>query len=150
MNRKNVLAVGVSLTMMSLMFGLHYGAYGSCLLQPDYQVHDLWCSDTSASVGTLVQVGDVITNTCKSTAVPTTTRIYISTNASQLMCIWDFHSTPGLAKNGSATWSNTLEIPACAVPGVTNFIICVADATGLISENLENNNRDSIAIFISP
>ena len=150
MKRKNILAVGVSLTMMGLICGLHYGAYASCLLQPDYLVDDLWCSDTAAGVGELVQVGDVVTNVCKSTTTPTTTRIYISTNAAQLMCLWDFHNTPGLAKNKGATWSNTLEVPACAVPGVTNFIICVADGTGAISENNENNNRASISIYINP
>ncbi len=147
MKRKNILVVGVSLAMMGLMCGL---AYASCLTQPDYQVDDLWCSDAAAGVGELVQVGDVITNTCKSTTAGTTTRIYISTNATQLMCLWDFHSTPALARNKSASWSNTLEIPACAVPGVTNYIICVADATAVISENNENNNRASISIYINP
>jgi len=151
MKHKSILIVGRSLAMIGLMTCLsHYAAHASCLTQPDYLVHDLWCSDTAAGVGELVQVGDVITNICKSTTATTETRIYISTNAAQLMCLWETHTTAPLLKNGSASWSNTLQVPTCAVPGVTNYIICVADGAAGISESNENNNRKSISIYIIP
>lgn len=122
----------------------------SCSTHPDYRVPFLSSPDGSARVGDTIQLSYRVSNACKSATIQTYTRVYLCTNPAVLQCQWLSDSTAPLARGAVTNFNKTATVPACAVVGVTNYIVAFADADHVLAEYLENNNTAVKALFISP
>lgn len=104
-----------------------------------------------ARAGQTILVEDIITNGGTGTSGASTTKFYLSTNAS-----YDTGDTylggrtvPSLAGGGSSLGRTSVPIPSTTPVG-SYFIIAVADADGVISESNETNNTKSKPIKVGP
>jgi subtilase family serine protease len=125
--------------------------YTGLVVGPDLIVY-LSGVPASAAAGATINVNDSTRNTNGGgTAGASTTRLYLSTNAS-----WDAgdvplgsRSVPTLAPGAMSNGSTSVTIPAGTPPG-TWYIIGRADADGDILESFENNNTNWAAIQVTP
>ena len=107
---------------------------------------------SKGGAGSTVSVTDTTLNDGSGAAGASTTRFYLSGNAS-----WDaadtplngVHSVPSLAAGTIDTSSTTLTIPAGSVTG-TYYVIAKADADNAVGESKETNNTIARSIQIGP
>ncbi|HEX5635165.1 MAG TPA: CARDB domain-containing protein, partial [Gemmatimonadales bacterium] len=108
---------------------------------PDLQVASLG-APASAGAGASIEISDTTRNAGAGAAEATTTRFYLSANAS-----WDAgdallgaRAVPALAGLASSSAATTATIPAGIAAG-TYWIIARADADGTLAETQEINNQ---------
>jgi subtilase family serine protease len=110
----------------------------------------LTLSATAVAGGTTT-VTDTVKNVGGSTAAPTTTRFYLSTNyvfdaADVLIGSRIVPAIDAGATNAAAT---SLQIPAQTTTGLWYYIIAVADADNVVTEPVETNNTRAAALRIT-
>ncbi|MBI5739319.1 MAG: S8 family serine peptidase [Nitrospirae bacterium] len=118
--------------------------------KPDLSISDLTLPLTSGE-GKIIALTDTTKNSGQSSAGPSVTKFYYSTNS-----ILDASDTyigeraaPSLASGASSTGSVDVTIPAGATTGV-RYIIARADATGAVAEMSETNNKKTRSLLIGP
>jgi uncharacterized repeat protein (TIGR03803 family) len=118
---------------------------------PDLMVTAL-SAPSSATRGSSIVISDTTRNNGgASDGAATITRFYLSVNT-----VVDPHDSilgdrtiPVLPQGGADSGTTTVVIPATIAPG-TYHIIAVADATGLVGEISESNNKKVVTISIKP
>jgi subtilase family serine protease len=101
--------------------------------------------------GAAISISDTTRNGGGGGSVASTTRLYLSTNAS-----FDAADTPlgartvpGLAAGATSAGSSSVVIPAATAPG-TYYVIARADDAGAVGETAENNNTRSMVVKVNP
>jgi uncharacterized repeat protein (TIGR03803 family) len=118
---------------------------------PDLTVSVL-TAPSSASAGAAISIADTTKNTGGvSDGVATITRFYLSKNTA--IDPSDFtlgsRTVPALAPSAASASSTSVTIPAGTAPGAYH-IIAVSDATSVVAESNEGNNKKVIAITVNP
>jgi len=105
---------------------------------------------SSVAVGAGFTASDAVTNQGADTMPASTTRFYLSANSSVDAgdVLLGSRPVPALAPGANDSGSVALVIPAQTAPG-KYFIVSAADAAGLITEALENNNTKARSITIT-
>jgi subtilase family serine protease len=116
---------------------------------PDLQVTSVG-NVPSTRPGANVTITDTVANRGSGPAGASTVRYYLSTNAlldasDELLA--GGRDVPALAANESSTGSTSLTIPAGTAPGFY-YVFVLADAAGVVSESLEQNNSMARSIHI--
>jgi subtilase family serine protease len=113
----------------------------SISIGPDLILSTLSLSPVSLAAGANLTVTDKVTNQGGDVAPPSTTRFYLSTNATLdgVDVVLGSRLVPQLAVAASSSGSTTMAIPAATVPG-TYYVIAQADADGTVAESVETNN----------
>ena len=119
-------------------------------VMPDLVVLAL-AAPASASAGATISVTDTTKNQGEGTAAATTTRFFLSTNASYDLGDVSLGSraVPSLATLQASTATITLTIPAGTPPGAY-YLVARADADGVVAEIHETNNVRVRNITIAP
>jgi hypothetical protein len=121
------------------------------VLGPDLRV-TLLSAPSSAAAGSTITVNDTTKNAGGiSDGTATITRYYLSKNSivEGTDPVLGSRSVPILAANASSGGGLNVTIPAGTAAGVWH-IIAVSDATSLVTETIETNNKKVIAITITP
>jgi len=115
---------------------------------PDLIVSAL-TAPSSASRGSVVTVGDTTRNAGSANAGATSTRYYLSKDAtySPTDLLLASRSVPALAAGTSNSGTITSRIPSTALAG-TYYLIAVADAARAVVEASENNNTRAMKVTI--
>jgi subtilase family serine protease len=103
------------------------------------------------AAGSTVLVTDVVQNSGRDAAGPSTTRFYLSTDL--VLDAGDVQlaggrAVPALAAGESSSGSTAITIPAGTVPGYYYYVFAAADADGAVTEAQERNNTLLRAILV--
>ena len=117
---------------------------------PDLVVVAL-AAPASARAGATISVTDTTKNQGEGTAAATTTRFYLSTNASYDVGDVSLNSraVPSLATLQASAATTVLTIPGGTPPGAY-YLVALADADGVVGELHESNNTRVQSITIVP
>jgi subtilase family serine protease len=119
-------------------------------VMPDLVVVAL-AAPASARAGATISVTDTTKNQGEGTAAATTTRFYLSTNASYDVGDVSLNSraVPSLATLQASAATTVLTIPDGTPPGAY-YLVALADADGVVGELHESNNTRVRTITIVP
>jgi serralysin len=108
---------------------------------PDLMFSSLSLSPVSLAAGANLTITDKVTNQGGGVAPPSTTRFYLSTNATLdgADVVLGSRLVPELAVAASSSGSTIVAIPAATVPG-TYQVIAQTDGDATVAESVETNN----------
>jgi hypothetical protein len=118
---------------------------------PDLQIQSL-SGPATAARGATVQLNFVAVNSGGGAANASTTRVYLSTNKSldASDVLLTSRAVPPLAPSATDPAANVpVTIPAGTTTG-TKYFLAIADATSVVAESKETNNRRTVAVTIVP
>ncbi|MGH7268702.1 MAG: CARDB domain-containing protein, partial [Candidatus Rokuibacteriota bacterium] len=106
---------------------------------------------TATGAGTAIAVTDVTRNQGAGAAAASTTRLYLSADASQDAgdVLLGSRTVPALAAGATSAGATTVTVPAGTAAGAW-YVIAKADAGQLVSETIETNNATVAAVMIGP
>ena len=116
---------------------------------PDLMVSSLTAPNAAGS-GAAIAVSDTIKNQGGGVSVASTTRFYLSANATldaSDVLLTGGRLAPGLAAGATSAGTTTLTIPAATSTG-TYYLIAKADGDGVVLETQESNNTTLRSIQI--
>jgi subtilase family serine protease len=117
---------------------------------PDFVVSTLQVP-SKVVAGTVVSVTDTTKNQGAGVTAPSTTRCYLSANATLDtgdVLLDGSRAVPSLAGGASSAGSTSVTIPSGLTPG-TYYLIAKADADGSVAESAENNNASARAFQVA-
>jgi subtilase family serine protease len=109
---------------------------------PDLAFTSLTLSAASLPAGSNLTVSDTVKNLGAGIAAASTTRFYLSTNASldgSDVALTPARAVPPLGDGASSSGATSVNIPSTIAPG-TYYVIAQADADGVVAESTETNN----------
>ncbi len=118
---------------------------------PDLVVSALQ-APAAVAAGAVVTITDTVTNQGAGSAAASTTRFYLSLNASfdsSDTLLDGGRAVPALAAGQSSSGSTSITVPAGLSAG-TYYIVARADADGAVAETSETNNTAVRAIQVGP
>jgi subtilase family serine protease/subtilisin family serine protease len=125
--------------------------YTALVVGPDLMMLTPSLSASSVAAGGSVTVNDTTRNAGGGAAGASTTRFYLSTNAT-----WDAgdvllgaRAVPALPPSTNSAGSTVVTIPAGTAPG-TYYVIARADADGAVAESQEANNTSYTTLQVTP
>ena len=119
---------------------------------PDLTVSALTASPINIGPGSMVTVTDTTRNPGSTTAAPTVTAIYYSTNAllDAADTLLGTRNVPSLGPDGVSVGATTVQIPTTATTGVA-YLFAKADVNNVVLESLETNNGSfPVTVRIGP
>jgi subtilase family serine protease len=107
---------------------------------------------STAGAGSPIAISDTTANLSATSAVASTTRFYLSANASldgSDRLLSGAHAVPALVAGATSSASVSVDIPGDVAVG-SYYVIAKADADSVVNETSESNNTSARLVYVGP